>query len=114
MGRFKCFLGLVSKGTCCEPRTARGPVVKASIARLEGNRLISLTASDTRMKAPAVRRNPLDTKRERERYYLLPGMGGSALKRKRKTMLQWSIAAGVCFSAIVAYLLYYLYDRSVR
>jgi hypothetical protein len=47
--------------------------------------------------------------KERQRYYLLPGMGGSAMRRKRKLMLQWSIAAGLCVSAIVAALLYFLY-----
>jgi len=49
--------------------------------------------------------------KERERFYLLPGMGGSALRRKRKTILQWSIAAGLCISAAVAALLYFLYER---
>jgi hypothetical protein len=47
--------------------------------------------------------------KERQRYYLLPGMGGSAMRRKRKLMLQWSIAAGLCVSAIVAALLYLIY-----
>ena len=44
----------------------------------------------------------------RERFYLLPGMGGRALKRKRKMMLHWSLAAGVFVSAIVALMLYWL------
>ena len=52
--------------------------------------------------------------KERERFYLLPGMGGSALRRKRKLMLQWSIVAGLLVSAIVASLLYLLYQRSGR
>jgi putative exporter of polyketide antibiotics len=52
--------------------------------------------------------------KERERFYLLPGMGGSALRRKRKVMLQWSIVAGLLVSAIVASLLYLLYDRMGR
>jgi hypothetical protein len=52
--------------------------------------------------------------KERSRYYLLPGMGGRALQRKRKMMLQWSIATGLCVSALVAALLYYLYDRLGR
>ena len=51
-------------------------------------------------------------KKERERFYLLPGMGGSALRRKRKMMLQWAIAAGLCVSAIMAGLLYYLYTNT--
>jgi len=52
--------------------------------------------------------------KERERFYLLPGMGGSALRRKRKIMLQWSIVAGLLVSAIVASLLYFLYEKMGR
>ena len=52
--------------------------------------------------------------KERERFYLLPGMGGRALRRKRKIMLQWSIVAGLLVSAIVASLLYFLYERMGR
>jgi hypothetical protein len=52
--------------------------------------------------------------KEKQRYYLLPGMGGSALRRKRKLILQWSIAAGLCVSAIVAGLLYLLYTAQHR
>ena len=52
--------------------------------------------------------------KERERFYLLPGMGGRALRRKRKMMLQWSIVAGLLVSAIVASLLYFLYERMGR
>jgi len=50
----------------------------------------------------------------RERFYLLPGMGGSALRRKRKIMLQWSIIAGLLTSGIVAALLYFLYQKTGR
>jgi hypothetical protein len=53
-------------------------------------------------------------KKERERFYLLPGMGGSALRRKRKLMLRWSIVAGLLVSAIFAELLYLLYERTSR
>jgi hypothetical protein len=44
----------------------------------------------------------------RERYYLLPGMGGSAYRRKRKLIWQWSIAAGILTSAALAAILYLL------
>jgi hypothetical protein len=47
--------------------------------------------------------------KERQRYYLLPGMGGSSMRRKRKVIFQWSIAAGLCVSAVVAGLLYFIY-----
>ena len=53
-------------------------------------------------------------KKERERFYLLPGMGGSALRRKRKLMLKWSIAAGLLVSGVLAAILYLLYERTLR
>ena len=49
--------------------------------------------------------------KEKDRFYLLPGMGGRALRRKRKLILQWSIAAGVCVSAAVAGILYLISRR---
>jgi len=44
--------------------------------------------------------------REKDRFYLLPGMGGRALRRKRRVILQASIAAGLIFAALTAGLLY--------
>jgi hypothetical protein len=44
--------------------------------------------------------------KERQRFYLLPGMGGRALRRKHRRFLQWSIAIGLVVSAIVACILY--------
>jgi len=49
-------------------------------------------------------------KKERERYYLLPGQGGAAARRKHRKFLKWSIVAGLIFSAIMA-LVMYLFDR---
>jgi len=49
--------------------------------------------------------------KERERFYLLPGMGGRARWQKEMRFLRWSIAAGVVVSAIVACVLY-LISRS--
>jgi hypothetical protein len=46
--------------------------------------------------------------REEQRFYLLPGMGGRARRRKEKLILRWSIAAGLLVSAIVACILYLL------
>jgi hypothetical protein len=46
--------------------------------------------------------------KERERFYLLPGMGGRALRRKQRVFLQWSIAIGVVVSGIVACVLYFI------
>ena len=49
--------------------------------------------------------------KERERYYLLPGMGGRATRRKNKLFLQWSIVAGLLVSAAVAAILYIFNSR---
>ena len=49
--------------------------------------------------------------KERERFYLLPGMGGRALRRKRKVILYWSITAGLCTSVAVACALYWISRR---
>lgn len=46
--------------------------------------------------------------KERHRFYLLPGMGGRALKRKHKTILRWTIVAGLLVSAVVALMLYFM------
>jgi len=44
----------------------------------------------------------------RERFYLLPGMGGRNLRRKRNKILGWSIVAGLLTSALLAFLLYFI------
>ena len=50
----------------------------------------------------------IERDKERERFYLLPGMGGRALRRKQKVILQWAIIAGLLVSTVVACLLYYM------
>jgi len=54
-----------------------------------------------------------EKEREQKRFYLLPGMGGRALRRKRRLILRWSIAAGLLVSAVLAVLLYLL-NRPLR
>jgi hypothetical protein len=44
--------------------------------------------------------------RERERFYLLPGMGGRARREKELRYLRWSLAAAVLVSAVLACVLY--------
>jgi hypothetical protein len=46
--------------------------------------------------------------KKRQRFYLLPGMGGRARWRKEMMYLRWAIAAGLLVSAVVAGLLYLL------
>ena len=52
-----------------------------------------------------------DRNKERERFYLLPGMGGRAARQKQKWMLQWAIASGLLVSGIVAAVMYFLNHR---
>ena len=47
----------------------------------------------------------LERNRERDRFYLLPGMGGKALRRKRRRILLWAIGAGLFVSAVLGGLL---------
>ncbi len=46
--------------------------------------------------------------KEKERFYLLPGMGGRNLRRKRLIILRWSIVAGLFTSLILGLLLYFI------
>jgi hypothetical protein len=46
--------------------------------------------------------------KERQRFYLLPGMGGSNLRRKRKVILRWSVVAGLLVAGVLACVLYWL------
>ena len=46
--------------------------------------------------------------KERDRFYLLPGMGGRALRRKRIAMLVWALIAGLIVSGTVAAALYWM------
>jgi len=44
--------------------------------------------------------------KEKHRYYLLPGMGGKGLRRKRKITLICSLVAGALVSVLLAVTLY--------
>ncbi len=46
--------------------------------------------------------------KEPERYYLLPGQGGRAARRKQMYFWKWSIIAGLGIAAILAAVLYLL------
>jgi hypothetical protein len=49
--------------------------------------------------------------KEKERFYLLPGQGGRAMRRKRNIFLAWSIAAGLVVSIVVAVAMYFINTR---
>jgi len=46
--------------------------------------------------------------KERERFYLLPGMGGRARRAKEMRFLRWAIAIGLVVSGIMAVVMYFL------
>ena len=46
--------------------------------------------------------------KERERFCLLPGMGGRAFRRKQRVFLWWAILAGMLVSSFVAGVLFLL------
>ena len=50
----------------------------------------------------------LDRSKERQRFYLLPGQGGRAARRKQKLALLWAIVVGVIASIAVAVAFYFM------
>jgi hypothetical protein len=46
--------------------------------------------------------------KETQRFYLLPGQGGAAYRRKQKFILKWSVIAGLVVSAALAAIMYLL------
>ena len=43
-----------------------------------------------------------------ERFYLLPGQGGAAYRRKQRLLLTWAIIVGLAVSALLGALMYFL------
>jgi hypothetical protein len=48
---------------------------------------------------------------ERERFYLLPGMGGRARRRKEKVFLTWSVIVGVGTAVVLGLAIYWINNR---
>jgi hypothetical protein len=46
--------------------------------------------------------------KEAERFYLLPGQGGAAYRRKQRFLLTCSIVVGLVVSAVLGALMYFL------
>jgi hypothetical protein len=45
--------------------------------------------------------------RERERFYLLPGQGGSNFRRKQRQLLALSVMTGVLLASLLGFLMWY-------
>jgi hypothetical protein len=50
-----------------------------------------------------------ERERERQRYYLLAGMGGRSARRKHKWMMQWAFFTGLIASIILGLALYFIH-----
>ena len=46
--------------------------------------------------------------KEAQRFYLLPGQGGAAFRRKQRFILTWAIIVGLAVAAGLAVLMYFL------
>lgn len=46
--------------------------------------------------------------KETERFYLLPGQGGAAYRRKQRYILVWSIIVGLGLALLLGAFMYYL------
>lgn len=44
--------------------------------------------------------------RDKDRYYLLPGMGGRSLRRKQRRIFRAAVAVGLVVSGLIALVLY--------
>lgn len=49
--------------------------------------------------------------KERDRYYLLPGMGKRLARKKRRVIWTWSLLAALIVSVVLAYVIYLLNRR---
>ena len=51
---------------------------------------------------------PFKRAKPAQRFYLLPGQGGAAYRRKQRFILTWSIIVGLAVSAGLVALMYFL------
>jgi hypothetical protein len=91
------------------PAVSRWRWIRASIL-CAGNEF--LMEEDTQRKRRPRRMNgrpkwlPFQPDPEKDRYYLLPGMGGKLLKKKRRMMMRASVAIGLLAAGILGYIMY--------
>lgn len=48
-----------------------------------------------------------NSKKPRERFYLLPGQGGRNFYRKQQRIMRWTISVSVAFGLILAAVMWY-------
>ncbi len=64
--------------------------------------------SHDNMASTPAKRPPRQRPEEKERYYLLPGQGGSSYRRKQRYIIKASIIVGLVVSAIFAAIMYFM------
>jgi hypothetical protein len=64
---------------------------------------VRLLKSAHRMKLFNFKRN-----KAAQRFYLLPGQGGTAYRRKQRFILMWAIIVALAVAAILGVLMYFL------
>lgn len=52
---------------------------------------------------------PREDPAEKERYYLLPGQGGSSYRRKQRLIIKYSIIVGLLVSVLFAVIAYFVH-----
>jgi len=52
------------------------------------------------------KKSPRQRPEEKERYYLLPGQGGSSYRRKQRFIIKWALLVGFLVSLIFAMAMY--------
>ena len=50
----------------------------------------------------------LKSKKPRERFYLLPGQGGSNFYRKQRQIMGWTVAVSLVFALVLASVMWWL------
>jgi hypothetical protein len=48
------------------------------------------------------------SKKPRERFYLLPGQGGSNYYRKQRQIMRWTLAVSLVFGVVVAAVMWWV------
>ena len=64
------------------------------------------------MPSASINRPPRPRPEEKERYYLLPGQGGSNYRRKQKIIVRAAIAVGLLVSIVFAAVVYFVHAHS--
>jgi hypothetical protein len=77
-----------------------------------GEEISALRIDNRKQSTRANRMGLFSRDKERDRYYLLPGMSRRALRRKQKIMVFWALAVGLVISTVFAAVIYWCATRN--